>query len=524
MSRVINQPKDFDYHLMHHQLVCIGRMQLLETKEFTVELQNNQQINLFTNNGILAEHGGCGKSQIVLGLVQSSMNIDDRLYKCIVGQWSFYRKESAKKIINTTLIIYPEHLKSHWDEQVNATKLKHHFIHKNNEMLQMDMFDRFDVVFISFNRIKNTRFDDYIFKRLVIDDADTVPNSKKIPEAYFRWLVTSDYPGFRNNVRFEPFKNMSRKEIDLFSVRTDYSCQMPVINYHEFLCDTEGSAMKFNFIPVVQRCLENKDYRSAILHLNGTIISKKDLKICISNEFYEKINRLKIPGSDIFAVHKYKEDRKSIKERVKNIHDNIDSPVCGICLSESEEVIYPTMSCCCKVMYCAECICRNQITWDLKCPLCRRRDSQLCMIDEVKNSSPSKLQVCVDLIKSKTGGIVVYTKDYSFYRSVMNDLKKKGIDFIQLDRDENGATKRLNDLDSKLEMYNGLSWERKVLLVYSTIPSGTSIVNTSHLVIDDNINYNYILDKMIRLDRDNSNPLDIYQLYREHDTDEADRR
>lgn len=518
------QPKNFTRLLLPHQLACIARMQLLETKEFSLDI-GNRNLQLFTNSGILAEKGGSGKSMTILGLIESELGTLPRMYNIVRQDWSYYRQLSDKIYIDTTFVVFPEHLKTHWMTEVKTTGLKYHFIYKARDLLLIENYANFDVVFICFDRLKNVFLGDHIFKRVFIDEADTTINSQKLPTGFFTWYVTSNYRDFARTPRFNPYRYMGPHEMERFTVRTDfYAPPAPVVSYHSFVCNQEQEyAWTCNTV-ASRKCLAQGNFIGAVLNLNGIVISEKDLITCISNEIIEKINKINrlLSETDPLANHAPLQDIKRLRDRKRNIQDNIKGPNdCGVCLSK---ISNPVLVGCCHNIFCAECICQVQLSMDFKCPICRVQNSQLCLVDEKYRPPPTKLQVCLDIIKANSGSIVVYTTNFQFYRNLLNVFNvDKAINFIQLDRNAQGLTKKVTDDDVEfcLNFFNGLTLvPRKVILVVGSIPNGLSLSSASHLIVDDNINQDYITDKILRLDRDPSLPLNVYQLYREGDVPE----
>jgi len=515
---IATQPKDFARRLYKHQLACIARMQLLETKEFSLDV-NDRDLQLFTNNGILAEKGGSGKSMTILGLIQAQLETPVKKFNVVRQNWSYYRQVPGQEYVDTSVVIFPDHLKTHWMDEVKTCGLKYHFVYKTRDLLPIENYANFDVVFICFDRLKNVFLGNHIFKRVFIDEADTTINSHKIPTGFFTWYITSNYSDFSRYPRFAPFKHMNTTEIDYFTVRTNYYIPpSTVVNYNSFVCDQDHGHSPPD-IAASKRCLLQENSIGAVLSLNGVVISQKDLIICISNEITAKINKINLllSQTDPLSNHKHYKEIRSLRERKKTIQDNIKGPEdCGICLSK---VVNPVLVGCCKNIFCAECICTVQITMNFKCPICRESNSQLCLVHEQYKPPPTKLNVCLDIIKASSGSIVVYTTSFEFYFGLLEAFRAdKAINFIQLDRTLTGRTMKATDdhVEFSLNFFNGLTLvPRKVLLVAGSIPNGLSLSSTSHLIIDDNINKEYITDKIFRLDRDSSAPLNVHQLYRE---------
>jgi hypothetical protein len=516
---IATQPKDFARRLYKHQLACIARMQLLETKEFSLDL-NGRDLQLFTNNGVLAERGGSGKSMTILGLIQTQLETPIKKFIVARQNWSYCRQVPGQQYVDTSLVILPDHLKTHWMDEVKTCGLKYHVVHKTRDLLPIENYANFDVVFICFDRLKNVFLGNHIFKRVFIDEADTAINSNKIPVGFFTWYITSNYRDFSRHPRFAPFKYMNAAEIDYFTVRTNYYIPpSTAVKFHSFVCNQDQ--LLSPDIASSKRCLLQENFIGAVLNLNGVVISQKDLIICISNEIIEKINKINLllSQTDPLANHRHLQDIKSLRERKKTIQDNIKNPEdCGICLSK---VVNPVLIGCCKNIFCAECISTVQITMNFRCPICRESHSQLCLVEEQYIPPPSKLSVCLDIIKASSGSIVVYTTSFEFYFGLLEAFKAdKAIKFIQLDRTPTGRIMKATDdhVEFSLNFFNGLTLvARKVLLVAGSIPNGLSLSNTAHLIIDDNINQEYITDKIIRLDRDSSAPLNVHRLYREGD-------
>lgn len=464
------QPPNFKLDLLPHQLDCIDMMQTLEMKEV---LKNNN--NIYTNQGVLAECPGSGKSLVALGLIENTKNIACKKYKLTRGSFGFYKSVVNKIYIDASLIVCAEHLKTHWENQFKLTGLKYHIIQFPREYIQY-CYD-YDVILMCSNRLKEKYFYNCIFKRVILDDADILPRGvKNLPEGYFTWYITSYYNNFLNVFNYYPdFRTVIPEELEYIQIKTDlYTPVLPEMYFFDYFYfqDNHSVICKKDLL----KSIKNKNYLSAVTQLGGQVVSQEKMNEILEEEYREN-NR------------QDSERYKNIKETVLNYKDNI----CGICLDENEN---PIMVMCCNSFYCVDCLVNSFVYTDFKCPHCRtNKPDTLLLTDKQVPPLPDKLSTVVDIVFSNSGSFVVYTKDIRFCKYIQRELWRAKIICNTI------HDKKDKDMRFILELFcNPTEMNRKrVLLLNGDPPCGIRLDNVDNLVIDSESNWSLIRDDICKI-------------------------
>jgi hypothetical protein len=437
MVVLTNTSPIFDYEfrnnttLWDHQKRELNQMRNMESPSYII---NNKTISTYF--GVLASKSGSGKTTSILALIQSTYN--DMNFKeiistngCEVATITSYVDETPFRYTNSTLIIIPNYLKSHWINEINRCGMTYSLEQVTDQdpicLLTSNAFNRFYI---------NHR--NYNFKRIVIDEADTI----KIPlERYlnnqFIWFVsgTSTKLFYMSKFRrtralysryFSAFKNHWMDRL-YFTVETDEN----IVTDNLF----RGRNIQTNIIeclnhfndniritPITRQYINNKKYNVALINMNFDFLNMKDTYKLETNT-----------NENIY---------KNIKEKIDNINneDNPEPEACVICYNNFKGTNSYVVSKCCGNLFCSECVCKFMNTVYTECPYCRTGNFDLTLIgnDEVVKIYeelkviPSQLihkeKQLVKLIEnSKDKKFLVFSIwDYEFF-SIIDELYKNDI-------------------------------------------------------------------------------------------------
>jgi len=222
---LVEIPSVFNLPLHDHQKGVIARMETLENELMSgSHVSNNEHI--YSNYAILGDSVGVGKSLMVLGHI-ARMNMIQPLIKYNTihrlsssNFFSIKRKKYSDLSEAGCLLVVPHTLFRQWSDYIQKqTQLSNFCIARLNQItsnsFKEDIFAA-DVVLISNTLVKTfiqyCKIDDIRWKRLFIDEADTIYLPGVILRDAFKtrftWFITASWINLiylNNNLYFDKF-------------------------------------------------------------------------------------------------------------------------------------------------------------------------------------------------------------------------------------------------------------------------------------------------------------------------------
>lgn len=418
-------PVDANIKLHKHQLILLQKCIEFETN--CIKIDNNTNMN--TNIGVIADNVGSGKSYVILSIIKECQNIESK--KLQVQTFGNNKiaisKTKVSTPVKTSMLVIPHNIFFQWQKYIKdfGANLNTFFVSRTtnlNELREMDVetIKNLDLIvatcsfysgiFYSF-RQKNIKV-----QRLIFDEVDSLNASiyEEI-ENSFIWFVTASYnnllypygmsgvdkttgyvthsaygfkkPGFAKNI----FINLS-------TAPQKYTCAIILKNNEEFVNQAfDLPQIKNHYIECksphylnilnglvessVINCLNAIDIKAAIQQIpfknrkseNNIIdmfISKYKVQIANLNSRINFIHQIETNTEESRneELKKIKESIVDIETKIQSIKDRIkNSESCFICY---EDISEKTILSCCSNSMCFKCI----HTWILKtpkCPLCK---------------------------------------------------------------------------------------------------------------------------------------------------------
>ena len=560
----IEQPSTLKIILKQHQLSLIYKCRELENS--SIDSYNIDGINIKTKFGIMGDIVGSGKTLSILGLIETEKNVKTKIPKYYSNHFISYidstklnynifiNSNDKKYFPNTNVIIVPHNIYKQWSSSIEEnTNLKYIGIYNkksyekfNEELIKEDF--NYDIILISSTKYKVVSLNiyDYIFSRVIIDEADSIKITGHMINYNFIWLVTSTYDvlcnpngirkyanekgelssyyshseGYINYVYFRGVQSTLIKSImnSLNTVETKVKKQLIIKNDNEFiknafnLQDYIVNILKSNN-PLVANVLgtfasqeimnhiNGGDIEGAIEKLNCKKISEKYLIEAVTKDFEDKLHNKKIElemksKMSYSSENAKKESLDKIKGKIYEIENKIDgiksklndNNVCSICYDEIDN---KAITMCCNTKFCLECI----STWlhsNDKCPFCRSKisNNNICVITEnipekkQSNSLPTKMQHFKKLIELKKDEMGFKMLIFSDFQNTFKDI----VELIELNtinyRRVLGTTSTINKIVNNYKLPNNNPESIQILLLNADYcASGINLENTSDIVI-----------------------------------------
>lgn len=492
----IEQPDTISLQLKPHQLAALYRM-----KEMDVNCgYTDNEKTVSSNVGIFGDLPGSGKTITMISLISITKDMPRKHFPSVrtniaidaYGIVSSRRyEEKVSDYSNTTLIVVPENMVSHWElhlEKYSVLNWETVTLKNMNEIAP----ECLDVILVSaaiYNRyidnildttiramtedeindlvggclrfdLKRTVSRNLQWNRVVFDEAHSIniPNTSMVYSRYM-WLITSTYlrMQLRKNNGFlkDMFKSSySGNVVKIFykdvviESSTDFireSFKLEAPEYISVDCRlTEALSMIRGFVNQnVINLINAGDLESAVLELGGSVETDDSIIDLITKNFNNTVidleSRIEMLKKLEMSDDERKKKTQDLEEKLKSAVERKNSLISSIkdvskknCLICLENLESPTMIDCCKNLFCAECIiewmkCRNN------CPLCR---SAVDVKKLVTVGETVKKPVVVEkLTKTETvvdiikknPGRFIIFSDYDF-KLLSKTLSSKGID------------------------------------------------------------------------------------------------
>lgn len=310
----------------------------------------------------------------------------------------------------------------------------------------------------------------------------------------------------------------------------DSSFKMPTVTHHQILCrPTANIRILESVIPNdVMEMLHAGDTRGAIQALgvadesptkileSVTRSLRKDLDNLQKKYEFSKTLDYSTEQAKIKSMEMQEGKIKSLEMRIETIEkrmDNIASQNCPICYSDVET---PTMTPCCKNLFCFVCLCES-LKRQCVCPLCRAEIKTINDVHVVASTTNEINQLNPSLPKTKVEEFIKYVETnlkakillFSGYDATFlqltSEMTHRGINFATI----NGSTHRISKVITEFS-----EGKHQVLLLNSkNVGSGLNIVAATDVFLFHKMNSEtekQIIGRAYRMGR--TEPLKVHQL------------
>jgi len=470
-SPQIKQPTAISLALKPHQLTSLYRMCMLD-KNCSMVLPDTE-ITINSNMGISADLAGYGKTITFLSLVEllktdELKSMPQSVVYITEGYGLSVIKDSKLDFVNTTLIVVPDNLISHWKRHLeDYTELSFEII--ENGMYDKIIIENYDIILcpaLHYNKfIKENK--EYCWNRVAFDEADSIniPNTEYI-KTRFIWFITATFENIpkRKNKGF--FKTIFKQNLNTFYSDNINACFYPIVvkGVEQFVKKSFNLIepnIKYvecytpNYIKVIQphinafilELINAGNIDGAITALGGNVdtdhniidLITKSIKndIIIIESKLETLDKLELNFIDKNQKKEPLEKKlNSLQCRKESIEKSITDISITDCIICYDNLKNSTIVPCCKNIFCAKCI----LEWikDKKiCPICRKiiditglqtigQENPIINIDLKKD----KTNAIMDIIKNNiTGKFVIFSGHVATFKKIEQLLKDENINF-----------------------------------------------------------------------------------------------
>jgi len=551
------QPEKIKIKLKPHQLSSLYKAIMMENsgdltykiKNFHVysslfydnsNIINNEEeeteITIKTNMGILGDKVGYGKTLIALGLIASNKleNIHiNSIYTKSFSSSNHYNYlnisvsnnliQRNNNIINTTLVIVPRGpVYLQWENTIiektnlkmlsinNFTYMKMNLPKYNgsNQKEIIEYFESYDLILIKNTTLKvliDTYYQGCIFmkswKRIMIDEAHDIIN--KIPtymNYYYLWLITGTYNdlftktgysqyiiGLKEIVNINSISSIIVKNSNDF-IKNSFEIPEPIERYYLCRLPTYYQIAKKYLNSSILEKINANDFAGAIRDLGGKNETEDNIIELVSKDLRRGLFNLEneknyIQNQDIDDDDKnIKINNINVKIEIQNnkIRDlterikNYNENSCSICMDIYQDPVLLE----CTHMFCGSCI----FSWlgknnNNKCPTCRgyiNNDKLTAIVKEPKKE-----------IKEN-----IYSKEETLLKIIEENEEGKFLVFTKIDNGFENFKKKLNDMNITFEFLKGnTSHMNNVLERFKKGITKIILLNTQYAGSGIEINY-----------------------------------
>jgi len=552
-SKAIPQPSILGIELMEHQKRSIRAMIDLETrgeiivKDFLYYDNKKNDITLNVNVGILGDRVGAGKSLMIVTLILLSPIPPERPMYHTSGRYITIRQTvNTNKRKPQTLVIVPNKLIEQWKDFFSkAPKLKIYVI---DTAKSIETIDETSNVYL----ISNTIFDEFqktyennIWGRIIVDEADSIKMSDTLLLANFIWLVTGTPSGIscakKKYIRniFETNKDWLTDMITIKNDKTylEQSIKLPTPKRIIINCYTPPEIKLIReYIPNhILQMINAGNSDDAIKALNCHVDTEENIFQVIikniTNTIHNKKLELETENKKIMTTNhfesqmKVKKIEKSIKNLeikltvIKNKFKDVKDDSCMICL---DDVTKPTMLDCCATTYCFECITLTT-SKSAKCPHCQKIIEKKNMHVIKKKGDTydikpvpklkQKIDILLEIIKRASNGkILVFANFSETFKKIVVHLESNSISYGIL----KGTQKVIHKMITEFE--NGS--KKVIMLNAANFGAGMNLQMATDVVIYHRFTSEMeeqVIGRAQRLGR--TTPLNVHYLIHANETD-----
>lgn len=478
-SNSICQPTSLKIDLLEHQKSAVYAMLEIEKNGF-IDMKNflyydnkEKDLRIDTRIGVLGDKVGSGKSLMIVTLLLLSTETQKRpIYyssdkyvnvKCLSDDYQFNK---------CNLLLIPQHLLSQWVDFFKlAPSIKVQILKKKNKI------DKDTTVCIIIETLLNEFMNEYeqiVWNRIIIDEADTIKIKEHDLLANFIWLVTGTPSGISSSGK-KYIKTIFGKNInwipDAVMVKNDNkyiekSIDIPVAKRIVINCFTppELKIME-QFIPKgVVQMLNAGDHEGAIKTLNCHVDTEDNIfKVVIKtieNTIFNKSQEIelekkkKLVGFSLenskIKIQKFEKSIKNLTSRLSAIKNKIkesSDAICPICIGEIDN---KTMVDCCGTMFCFDCLITT--SHGNKCPFCQQKiGKNFIHVVGTTNDKKKKVQIkdkldaLIDIVQSgKQKKILVFANYQTTFEKIKIKLEEENINYDILKGNESTVNKILD--------------------------------------------------------------------------------
>ncbi len=522
-----NTPKKLPTHfgqytLFSHQKALIENMKQKENS-FRTGSNNLDNINLFSRYAILGDPAGTGKTIAALAYISYCKKFKT---PCVANflhhqsQTNFFSISSSSTNINTNLFIVPLNDLANLTKILeNQTELKYAIIKKENHIYNIfnnsAALHGLDLIVVSstqYNKFSEMSSEHGIqFKRCFFENINNLNlySAHCTINAEFTWLITHDwfnilYPNInlfdygslldniindRYNTATEDFKNFIEAQREIFTNNTPATRSLfyRFVNVHPFrhrlILTTTGNYLRISIDPIeIKNHTIKYNYDTEFQKIYS--ISSPTVQNLLNN------NEI-VSAMEAIGVNRIKQNELVNYTRSEDLDDQ-----CPICCDDYQ---YPTVTACCKNVFCGHCIIKSiKSTPTVICPLCRQHvvTNRLISVLPEKDPPPGlhKLDALVKYLKQilKKEHVLLYYPSVIHFSKLKDRLKKENIHY-ELLNGPRASNKRKIDMfnDGKVKF---LIIQEDSYLISHYVPKVTNLIlypdNNPHKTI--NFFYNRI--------------------------------
>lgn len=570
---ISKQPSKIITPLKPHQLTSLYKATLMEQEEYITYKNNNRVFKVSTNVGLLGDIVGYGKTLTALSIVANSQmenfKINDEYvktyyswkhnYNSMVVKSNFENIPENSNFLSSTLIIVPRGpVYLQWvDTLQKHTKLKFLAIDNIKTIKQIpkthvqplqtvkEFLNSYDIILVKNTNIKQLfdycRHDTGFIRkwsRVMVDEFHDIIQTIPPFEYLFLWIISGTYNLISNRslTNMSHVREIINNELPYILVKGNpeyvkQSFDIPKsvsLTYICRFCSTLSAIRSFLNNSVIER-INASDISGAVREMGGTTASVETmvniLTTNIKKDIHNKKCELRLIES-LQLTNTERETKISIcnqqLQRLENQYNelfnrltNVEKRICPICMDSVENPIVLE----CTHIYCCLCL----VDWikrkgnSTKCPECRQpiNNNALISIDANTTSTPvqkmlTKEEHLINIINSKEGKFLVFTKLDNAFSGVKNILDRNSISYAEI----KGTTACMKNILERFR--NG---ELKVILLNTVYAgSGIDISFATDVILYHNMGEEATTQAVARAQRyGRTSQLTIHQLLYEHE-------
>lgn len=491
----IEQPSTIKCNLFMHQKTLVYKLgQIEKNNEIKIDDSNSIKTNIL----IISDLIGSGKTLSVISLIATfPYPTSYHIFNSYTNSM-FYSSCSYIECnkLYSNLIVVSHSLIKQWEDTIKLSNLKYYVIKtkKTLEGLDLNLIEDYDIILVSSTKSMEfmnewCKITECNWNRIIIDEIHTikVPFSRELLQrCNFLYFISATPDEILIGNRCQAIKYVLGNEIYNYNSHSHYS-----IKYKLCIKNEDSFVEKSISLPEIKKkyieCLTplilkhfstslpekalkllnagcEKDAIKAIKVLNCNVDTSTNIISCLTihnekelhniNTQITYVNNLIISDHDKNTrlkklneqKNKYETTIDGIKQRILSIN----SEVCPICL---ESFKTPSISNCCKNIFCMECILQCTKYKKIQCPFCRIEINaeSLHVIDNDKKLIKSSDSDSESDIKPKK-----LNKDQMLIQILKNATEdQKFLICSNYDNTFDTITKYLNDNDIKFSTLGG---------------------------------------------------------------------
>lgn len=519
----------------------------------------NQDIEIESNYGILADKVGSGKTIMIVGLIVNRLIPNNKNKFLQSSNFSIIKFIDNNIVIKTNMIVIPHNLITQWQKEFSLSNLNVLIINDKKTinkieylLLADDVNNLFTIEYYDVIIISCTMYKDFIEKinnfnigfkwsRIIIDEINTI----KLPTKFyyncnFIWYITAT-PERLNYTKKMFLKDVmyNTSEIILNNVLVqnnndfvDMSNCLPDIKYVTINCYTPRQYKLINkyVSKNIMDMLNAGNVQEAITKLNCNVKTSDNILDVLTNKLQNDLHNKKMEldyEKNIITsnINEHNDKLACLENTIDKMQGKINDLTnrikqykesnCPICFDEIEN---PIITNCCNNTFCIICLAKCK-----KCPLCRNdlKLSDCTVINENINKSTTKENkkrklctknnILVTIIKKKPNGKFIIVSNYDgTFNEIENLLNQNKISHSKII----GTNKTIDNTINKFK-----NNEIQVLMLNSSnYGSGLNLEMTTDIIIYHQLTKNLEIQVIGRAQRPVRNQsLNVYYLLHDNE-------